>query len=577
MERPIDARLARKVALLLAVPLLLAALTVARPGPLPAPALPPSFDGPTALALTRELSRDHPRRVPGSPGADGAVEWFTEKMAIYGLEVAADAWVEDVPGLGPVTLRNLAVVIEGTLPNAIAIVAHRDNRPGSAGANDNASGTAALIELARQYATVGTGAARPRRPLHTLVFLSTDAGAYGALGAARFARESTVGDRVVAAITLDGLAGRTRPRTDVGGLERRSPTPALVRTLDARVAEEVGRAPAQPGALTQLVGLALPFAYGEQAPLLGGRTQAVRLGTAPDTSSGGGPDEVESLDGSMLARLGAATEATLGSLDAAVELPGSTAGALFLGQRAVRGWALQLLLLVAVAPFAAAVVDLLGRCRRRGLPLRPAWRSLRRRLGFWLVVAAGVFVAAVAGALPRDTDLPPAPDLPPLDTWPFATLAILALVAAGAWLRERALLAPRGAASEDEVLAGWTVALVALLAVAVVTAVVSPYSLVFVLPSLYAWLALAQLGGLSGWVADALFGVGLLGPVLALVVLAEQLDLGLRAPLYALGLMTAGVVPWGAVLALVAWAAVTAQVGALVAGRYAPVAPSRRR
>lgn len=577
MERPIDARLARKVALLLAGPLLLAALTVARPGPLPAPVLPPSFDGPTALALTRELSRDHPRRVPGSPGADGAAEWFSEKMAVYGHEVVEDAWVEDVAGVGSVTLRNLAVVVEGTLPDAIAVVAHRDNRSGSTGANDNASGTAALIELARQYATVGTGVARPRTPLHTLVFLSTDAGAYGALGAERFARVSEVGDRVVAAVMLDGLAGRARARVDLGGLERRSPPPALARTLDARVAEELGRPPARPGPLTQLVGLALPFAYGEQAPLLGRGTPAVRLGTAPDTSAAGQHDEVESLDGAMLARLGAAAEATLGSLDAAVELPRSTAGALFLGERAVRGWAVQLLLVVAVVPFAAAVVDLFGRCRRRGLALRPAWGSLRRRLGFWLLVAGGVFVAALAGALPRGSDLPPPPDEPPLDAWPFATLAILVLVSVGAWLRERALLAPRGAASEDEVLAGWAVTLVALLTVAALTVAVSPYTLVFVLPSLYAWLALAQLARLSGWVADALFGVGLLGPVLALVVLGEQLDLGLRAPLYALGLMTAGVVPWGAVLALVGWAAVAAQVSALVAGRYAPLVPSRHR
>jgi len=74
----------------------------------------------------------------------------------------------------------------------------------------------------------------------------------------------------------------------------------------------------------------------------------------------------------------------------------------------------------------------------------------------------------------------------------------------------------------------------------------------------------------SGWARDALYGIGLIGPVLALVSIAEQLGLGLDAPLYVTGLITAGFVPWAAVLALLAWAAVASQLGALAAGRYVP-------
>jgi hypothetical protein len=103
---------------------------------------------------------------------------------------------------------------------------------------------------------------------------------------------------------------------------------------------------------------------------------------------------------------------------------------------------------------------------------------------------------------------------------------------------------------------------------------VSPYALVFLLPSLYAWLLLPQLRRAPGWVTDVAYGVGLIGPVLALVVLAKALDLGLRAPLYAASLLTTGVVPWGATLALTGWAALAGFVGAIAAGRYAP--PSGR-
>ena len=106
---------------------------------------------------------------------------------------------------------------------------------------------------------------------------------------------------------------------------------------------------------------------------------------------------------------------------------------------------------------------------------------------------------------------------------------------------------------------------------------VSPYGLLFVLPSLYAWLWLPQLRRAPGWVTDVVFGIGLIGPALALVVLSEQLDLGVRTPLYAASLATTGVVPWPSTIAFAAWGAIAALVGAIAAGRYAPVARSSGR
>src|SRR6185369_8310505 len=173
----------------------------------------------------------------------------------------------------------------------------------SAGANSDASGTAALVELARAYATAGTTESA-RTPLHTLVFLSVDAGAYGSLGAAR--------------------------------LGSHSPPPALVRTADARIATELGSVPAHPGLLDQLVSLGLPFGFGAQAPMLGKGLPALRLTTAPDGGAAPGGDELATLDRTTLTRLGRASETLLTSLDAAVELPTATGGAVFLGERAVR-------------------------------------------------------------------------------------------------------------------------------------------------------------------------------------------------------------------------------------------------
>ena len=62
------------------------------------------------------------------------------------------------------------------------IDAHRDDTGAGPGADVNASGTAVLLELARLYGnaptTAGGGALRPT---HTLIFLSSDGGAFGSL------------------------------------------------------------------------------------------------------------------------------------------------------------------------------------------------------------------------------------------------------------------------------------------------------------------------------------------------------------------------------------------------------------
>jgi hypothetical protein len=576
VERPVDGRLVRKTSVVLLPPLILLILTLGRSGPLPAPALPPAIDRSTATALTADLARENPSRVPGSLGAADAAAWFRNKLSLYGIPVREDRWREEVPGIGRVELRNLAAVVPGTVPETIVIVAHRDNKGTTAGANDDASGTAALVELARAYATAGATESA-RTPLHTLVFLSTDAGAYGSLGAAHFAARSPLADRAVAVVSLDGIAGNVRPRIELSGLDGRSPPQALVRTATARISAETGGSPALPGALTQLVSLGLPFGYGEQAPLLTRRVPAIRISTAPDGGVVPGGDELAHLDSARLGQLGRASETLLTSLDQTVELPTSTNGAIYLAQRTVRGWAVQLLLLAAVIPFAAASLDLLSRARRRRLPLRAAWRSLRRRVGLWLLLLAIVGVASLVDALPSEPALPPPPDEPPVDSWPLGLLAVLGLVAFLVWLRSRARSLGRGPARAEDELAAYTVAFVALLLVAAGTALVSPYSLIFVIPSLYTWLWLPQLGRTPDWVTDVLFGAGLVGPVLGLVVLAGQLDLGARAPLYAASLITTGVIPWGATLALTVWAAIAGLVGAVASGSYAPTEPSRGR
>ena len=556
----VDGRLVRNTTLLLLAPLLVLMLTTSRPGPLPAPALPPAFGAATALQLTTELARDYPSRVPGTVGAARAVGWYQERLALYGLTATADRWREDVPGVGDAELVNLTTVVPGSKAETIVVVAHRDNNGTSGGANDNASGTAALVELLRGYAATGT-LARRLEPAHTLVFLSSDGGAYGALGAQRFAVTSPLARRAVAILTLDGLAGQSWPRLELAAPTSRSPAPSLVRTATVRTSEQLGSDPAQPGLLTQLVDLALPFGYGEQAPFLVSGRSALRLTTAQDASGDAG-DEPEGLSALRLGQLGRAAETTLTSLDGAIQLSGQSAAFVYLGDRVVRGWAVELLLLTMLVPFAVAVVDLLARAARRGTRLTPAWRRLRRSIGLWLAVGGLVFVAALAGVFPLGGPRPPVADAPPADQWPAAGVAVMLAAVVATWLVGRRLAAP-DATGPDHELAGYAVAFSALGIVSVVIAVVNPFALAFVLPSLYAWLWLPALHG-RGLLADLVFGLGLAGPVVCVVVVAEQLGLGARAVPYTVGLATSGTTPWLLTLCALLWAAVAAQIASIV-------------
>ena len=255
-------------------------------------------------------------------------------------------------------------------------------------------------------------------------------------------------------VSLDALAGGARPRLEMAGFAPRSPAPALVRTADVRVAAQLGRPPARPGWLAQLVDLGMPFGYGEQAPFLGREISAIRLTTAADDGAGATTDTTASLDQDQFVRLGRAAESILASLDGGIELAGGTAGYVYLGSRVVRGWALELVFLVALVPFLVGAIDLFARTRRRRLPLPGAWRALRTRLGVWLWVGLAVGLGALAGVFPRGSAIPPPPDSPAVTDWPVVGLIALGALAALGWLRARRVLVPVRPAQPDEVLAG---------------------------------------------------------------------------------------------------------------------------
>jgi Peptidase family M28 len=569
VDRPLSGRLYRASLVVLAIPVLAAAFTVSRPAPLPpaTAALDPTFDHVNAYRLAQNLVTLYPDRSPGSHASAGAARWVADQLRMLGLRTRIDRFSASVAGRGRVDLRNVSAVVPGRSRDTILVVAHRDSTRGHSGANDNASGTAALIELARAYSSTRTSAGGVS-PAHTLSFVSTDAGAYGLLGARRLAGSSPQSEHVVAAIALDSIASRKPPRLEISGDGPRSPAPGLVATAEARLAEETGSTPELPGAIAQLVDLAFPFSLTEQYAFLAERIPALTITTEGDRA--GKDARPRRLDAVVLGRVGRAAEGLLASLDASLEPARETSAYLYVGGRVVRGWAVALFYVALLVPFLLCLADLMARLRRWRVPLRPAIRSYLRRLGFWLF-AGGIFLLfAFAGAWPGGDEAAINPASEAATHWPRLALALFALVIAAGWLVARSRLVPEGPVESEDEVAGMAVALAALAVITLVLIGTNPLALLFILPSAHAWLWLVQARGRDAWLRALLYVAGLAGPLLLLGSMALRFGLGFDTPWYLAELTALGYVSAFTFILVLTWAAVAAQVLAVTSGRYAP-------
>ena len=562
-------RLYRAAWAALAIPLLVVAFTVAQPRPLPAPRFEATFDQDTALGLATDLSRNYPNRLPGTAGADKATEWMTQRFSDVGLTAQRDTFTADLPTLGKTKLVNLMAVAPGASPGTILVVAHRDNEGLSPGANDNGTGTAALLELARNIAVADRK--------HTFLFLSTDGGAIDGAGAERFADHPEILRRVVggaasliAVVNLDGLASGDQPRLLIGGDEPRSPAPSLVATASDAIESETRARPGHTSAFGQLIDLGFPFTLHEQGPFVADGTPGLTLRTGGERTARAESDTVDAIAPAQLGSLGRSAQDLLMRLDDSAELARGTQSYVYVGDRIVRGWALQFLLVAALLPFLVATVDLFARCRRRRIVLGPALRSLATRVTVWLWAGALFAIFSLAGLLGSGEARPPNPNIPEVGNWPATALVVLCLLSAAGWLVARPRLVPREAVIREDELGGHLAALLALAVVGLLVAAANPYTLIFVLPSLHAWLWLPQISKNQPLARIAVYAAGFVGPLILFGSFALRLGLGFDAIWYVLSLVSVGYVAPLLVVSALVWAAAAGQLGAVAIGRYAP-------
>jgi hypothetical protein len=576
-ERPVNSRLYRGTWLLVGLPLLVAAFSVERPAPLPAPTAPATqFDGPSAVSLARELSLLYPDRSPGSAGSLGATRWLEDKMKLYSYTPQVDTFEATIPGEGRRRLRNVSFSTGPTNAGAIVVMAHRDDSGLGAGANDNASGTAALIELARTYGRPLGAPPGSSGPKHQLIFLSTDGGAFGGLGAERFVEHYPDPRRVVALVSLDSIAGNGKPRIEIAGDQPRSPAAGLVETAAARIGEQTGSGPGRTSGLGQLTDLGFPFSFYEQSPFVGRGVPAITLTAAGDRPPASFGDAPARLNRTRLAEIGRAAQGLVGSIDE-FGLAGGSRSYVYLGQRLVRGWAIELALVAMLLPFVVTAVDLFARCRRRHIPVVPALRAYRSRLAFWLWAGLMFLFLGAVGIWPDGAARPLNPETHAATHWPLLGIVLLVLLTLPGWLVTRARLAPQRPATAEEELAGHTATMLALGVVALLVVATNAFALLFLLPCLHIWLWLPHMRGHRAAARIGLLVAGLLGPFILLGSFMFRFGLGLDAPWYLAELVTVGYITIVPFFLALCWAAGAAQLTAIALGRYRPYPSAAER
>jgi len=490
-------------------------------------------------------------------------------MRLYSYAPQVDTFEATIPGKGRKRLRNISFSAGPTNAGAIVVMAHRDDSGLGAGANDNASGTAALVELARTYGRPAGSPSQSTGPRHQLIFLSTDGGVFGGLGAQRFIQRFPDPSRIVAVVDLDSIAGAGKPRIEIAGDQARSPAAGLVETAAARITEQTGSGPGRTSGLGQLTDLGFPFSFYEQAPLVGRGVPAITVTTAGDRPPGSFGDAPERLNRARLAEIGRSVQGLIGSIDE-FGLVGGSRSYVYLGQRLVRGWAIEFALVAMLLPFAVTAVDLFARCRRRRIPVAPGFRSYRSRFGFWIWCGLMFLFLGAVGVWPDGTARPLNPEIRAATHWPVLGIILLVLLIVPGWLVSRARLTPRRPPTAEEELAGHTATMLVLGVVALLVVATNPFALIFLLPSLHIWLWLPHMSGRRAAARLGLLLAGLIGPFILLGSFMFRFGLGLDAPWYLAELVTVGYITLVPFFLVLCWAAGAAQLTAIAVGRYAP-------
>ena len=528
-------RAAWVVALILVV---ISLFTLGRPDTPKLSLEPVSFDGEQAAADLRTIVTDYPQRVAGTDPDNRLALWVLQQFKRAGLETHIDSFAATINGKD-VALQNIWALSRGDSAGTILVIANRDVPPmATQGANDNASGVAALLELARSFTVTAHD--------HSIIFLCTSGDAYGALGARRFAEDHEIDD--LYARDRPSRGGDARPR---GHRPRRlEPRPQGGPALALAACRPRGPRERQHGGS--------PAHRAGPGPAPGGAHQfgqpgAVRRRGVPGitVSAAGDPappqsDTLDNVSTETLTKVGSTVQAMIMAIDGTTSPGARSGGTIFLTRsRTLPGGSLALILAAFLLPLAGVTVDLFAHCRRARVALRPAVVRAGLHLAPWLVVLAIVYLANLLGQLPRSPGAVIPPGSRVVDNPRYLRVVILVAllvlaygyaVAVARRLERRVAIDPR---------ATIFIAHAFLVLVAVLALLINPYAVLLVLPAALIW-PLAKPGGWARSILPAYSGLIMIPVVL--VYYAALLGIGWKVWWYFFLLLENRTIPAAAVL-----------------------------
>ena len=205
--------------------------TAVAPSPTPVVTLAPATPLATgdlaerSLGYVAQLTQDLGRRRSASQEELLAARFLKEEWESMGYETEIQAFTIRLRGGGERESRNVVAIKRGSPSSIIVLGAHYDTLGPSPGANDNASGTATILTIAREVAELETSS--------EVRFVAFGSEELELFGSAHYVRSLTFEERssIVAMLNFDALG--TGPVLEISG------DPRLLETVKA-VAGQVG-------------------------------------------------------------------------------------------------------------------------------------------------------------------------------------------------------------------------------------------------------------------------------------------------------------------------------------------------
>lgn len=500
-------------------------------------ALPPTLANEQAAELLGDgasFADLFPDRPPGSPGSIDSAQWMLEQFKELGIPAkTVPATTVDPATDKSVPLVNVEATLRGRTRELVVVHAHRDTAAEGRGAD--ALGQVALLALARELKST-------RDLRRTYMFVSTDGATLNGSGARALAGRLARRGAVVAVIGIDRLGAGGELRIDASPSDEHAPPLGLVQAATGSVDAEGGN-PAIGGVFTQVARLAAPVTLREHGQLLGRGLPALTVTAGDDQLRADGDSNADAADVGAGVR---SVQRLVGTLEQVDQLQSAGKTWVATDRRVYRGWALKIFVASLLIPVWLVAVDMLVR-HRRGWNLAAAVGTAARAMLAGIAAVAALWVLAAFGMLPGSGDRPPNPGT--LDDVRVFTVLVWTLVAVAAWLlargpdwRRQRQPSRRAAIGPDT--PELVVSLVGLVIVSVLALAISPYTVLFIVPALHAWMCIPSWRIIfSPSRATVVWSAGLVGPLLALITVGARSDTGLGAIWFSIQLLQTRTIP----------------------------------